>query len=502
MLRFYNLIFKIASIKLGVAALFIQILVACGGGGSSNSGVVDIQVGNNNPIEGSLQNPFPEELLKASNNFSPNGFVKSTASGRVYDFRQGLLSQSFVLSNVDDVQISVRTTSQLNTIISPYGMQNITYSYQRENSGSVYLGQSSLAFQYEWVTKNVTDSWAKGINGSGVRIAVLDDFTVDEISDLQLGLFDSDCYDVPYSQINLYFCPSISLLSYELTHGKQVSDIISGSESNYDGAVVYYGPYKINPFSYNENGVLTQYQRINISSSSPRYGIAFGAGTTTSREDYITHQKNTNGIFDQFKKWTSGNDFVSNNFKKSQVVNLSLGGTSSNPVANKNTYTNQLIFANSTEGIPDALFIKAAGNNSCNISSTNCDPINAVLYNSPSYKNKTLIVGALSNGLIASYSNKAGNYSNRFLVADGRGVQTSDGSYVEGTSFAAPRVSGYAALIRQKYPNLKAEDVADILLNTASWDSRWGLKNATTQAVYGQGIVNLERALNPIGMLP
>ena len=86
-------------------------------------------------------------------------------------------------------------------------------------------------------------------------------------------------------------------------------------------------------------------------------------------------------------------------------------------------------------------------------------------------------------------------------MADGRGIQRPDGSYDEGTSFAAPRVAGYAAILRQKFPNLDAAQTASILLDTAQWTSAWGARDAGTQAVYGQGEAKLRRALAPVGSL-
>jgi subtilisin family serine protease len=71
-----------------------------------------------------------------------------------------------------------------------------------------------------------------------------------------------------------------------------------------------------------------------------------------------------------------------------------------------------------------------------------------------------------------------------------------------GTSFAAPRVAGYVAILRQKYPNLSAADAASIILSTAKWNTAWGPKNAANQAIYGQGEADLGHALAAIGALP
>lgn len=181
---------------------------------------------------------------------------------------------------------------------------------------------------------------------------------------------------------------------------------------------------------------------------------------------------------------------------------MSLGGTSSNIVSNQSLYAAQLNYANASV-VPDIVFVKAAGNTSCTINLNNCDPSNSVFYNSPQYKAKSIIVGALTQagGSIASYSNKAGTYADIFLVADGRGIYDSTtGTYDMGTSFAAPRVAGYAAILRQKFANLNAEKSASILLDTARYDTLTCHPNCNP-AIYGKGEASLSRALAPVGRL-
>ena len=102
---------------------------------------------------------------------------------------------------------------------------------------------------------------------------------------------------------------------------------------------------------------------------------------------------------------------------------------------------------------------------------------------------------------LAAYSNRAGSHAERFIVADGRSFQGADGSFVEGASFAVPRVSDYAVFLRQKFPNLNAPPTASIILDTAQWQSAWGEKNGANQAVYGQGEASLAHALAPVGAL-
>ena len=74
-------------------------------------------------------------------------------------------------------------------------------------------------------------------------------------------------------------------------------------------------------------------------------------------------------------------------------------------------------------------------------------------------------------------------------------IETGDGyGTYSGTSMAAPAVSGAAAVVKSAAPHLTAREVVDILLRTAT-----DLGAPGTDPVYGRGLVNLARALQPIG---
>jgi len=112
----------------------------------------------------------------------------------------------------------------------------------------------------------------------------------------------------------------------------------------------------------------------------------------------------------------------------------------------------------------------------------------ATMYNS-AYKNGVIIVGALgTDGNIASYSATAGAAADRFVVDYGTST-----SIYSGTSYSAPRVAGYAAIIKQKYPNATGSQIATAILNTAVLKSGWD------PAIYGKGQVDLTAALKYLG---
>jgi len=111
-----------------------------------------------------------------------------------------------------------------------------------------------------------------------------------------------------------------------------------------------------------------------------------------------------------------------------------------------------------------------------------------------------IFVGALnSNGTsaspasLASYSNVAGANStvqNQFLVVGVEGTKT--GLY--GTSFAAPIVSGYAAIVGSKFTKATATQVTNQLLNTARTDTIVGYN----PAMHGRGEASISRAIAPV----
>ena len=111
-----------------------------------------------------------------------------------------------------------------------------------------------------------------------------------------------------------------------------------------------------------------------------------------------------------------------------------------------------------------------------------------------------LFVGALnSNGstsrpaTLASYSNFAGSdptVQKQFLVVGVEGTKT--GLY--GTSFAAPLITGYSAILGSKFNSATPTQVANQLLMTARRDT---LADYST-AKYGRGEASLTRALAPV----
>ncbi|MFM7801304.1 MAG: S8 family serine peptidase [Limnohabitans sp.] len=134
----------------------------------------------------------------------------------------------------------------------------------------------------------------------------------------------------------------------------------------------------------------------------------------------------------------------------------------------------------------DAVITKAAGNDSI---LAEYEPLNWFLAKDSVVNERLLIVGALNKaGSVdapadkASYSNTAGNdsdVSSRFLLASGTipfgyrsvAIDSVPTELLHGTSFAAPRVAGYVAILRSKFPNLSGKQSASIMLDTAGYET-------------------------------
>ena len=210
---------------------------------------------------------------------------------------------------------------------------------------------------------------------------------------------------------------------------------------------------------------------------------------------------------DTKQQWANISGAMTNSSKSSKVINLSLGANIPN---NDLSLSDMLavLDASPYTSAPDAVFTVAAGNNSgpCNKSESKqvfngCNTVAVNLaYRAPT-KNSTLVVGALdSDGkAIAKYSNRAGLLAQRYLLAPGdSGYADTSNVGIAGTSFAAPRVAGAAAILRGMFPKLSAADIANALLLSADKDINGdGTPDFTgVNDTHGHGKLDLIRAIN------
>ncbi|MBT3195735.1 MAG: S8 family serine peptidase [Candidatus Ruthia sp.] len=181
-----------------------------------------------------------------------------------------------------------------------------------------------------------------------------------------------------------------------------------------------------------------------------------------------------------------------------KVINASFGASS----ITASTANKWLLAHNS-----DIVSVHAAGNSSLS------DPgYGAKLPVDAGYEalENTLIavVATDSSNVIASYSNKCGVAKNWCMAAPGSSVYStvdttdttdadSDGyNTYNGTSMAAPHVSGAVAVLRSKWPSKTAAETVTILYDTAT-----DLGAVGVDVVYGRGLLNLDNAVYAQGAL-
>ncbi len=130
---------------------------------------------------------------------------------------------------------------------------------------------------------------------------------------------------------------------------------------------------------------------------------------------------------------------------------------------------------------------------------------------------RVIIVGAwdVDKNAIATYSNRAGSIcrsvvnrqckdlyrvSDFYILAPGNAftsAKTGDTYNIQtGTSQAAAAVSGSVAVISQMWPYMKGENIVKLLMVTANKDLP-----GYDKEVFGQGLLDLERATRPVGTL-
>ncbi len=120
----------------------------------------------------------------------------------------------------------------------------------------------------------------------------------------------------------------------------------------------------------------------------------------------------------------------------------------------------------------DVILINSAGNDGKNIDMYDCYPVDYVV--NKEYANNFITVGALNTSLDKTLPAYFSNYGKKNVDVFAPGVNiyttSTNNTYknVDGTSFAAPIVAGVAAVLRSRYPKLKASQVKKIILESGN----------------------------------
>ncbi|MCK5622839.1 MAG: S8 family serine peptidase, partial [Alphaproteobacteria bacterium] len=296
------------------------------------------------------------------------------------------------------------------------------------------------------------DVYAKGASGAGVVVAVVDS----GIDTAHVEL------DSKISGASTDIAAPGTPLGDELGHGTMVAGVIAAER--------------------NDIGT---------------HGVAFGSTILALRTDDRNPDGTSTGTFTV----TDITAAISYAAGKAHVINISLGVTGTqlgDPFGNPDeqaAFEQALIDAMAA----DAIIVIATGNDSAPEASLPAAYAGDTTVNA---SGQMVAVGAVNNAgdALADFSNYCGLAMDYCLVAPGEGIWTDyPGNsliYVSGTSFAAPYVSGSAALLIQLWPTLLPSEVVQILLTTAT-----DMGDPGVDVVYGWGLLNLSAAILPTGTL-
>ena len=188
--------------------------------------------------------------------------------------------------------------------------------------------------------------------------------------------------------------------------------------------------------------------------------------------------------------------------RNADIVNLSIGESGwTFSEGWRDVFTDNVV----TRRGDDTLFVFAAGNDGlaqdADVDWTGAVPV----------ENLIIVGSANPMGWLSGFSNRPGEacfttdgacedghrLMDRFLIAPGELVLVEDGfggvRRMSGTSFAAPLVSGAAALVKGRWNWLDAPDVADVLLESA-----FDLGAPGTDPVFGRGLLSIDGAMAPL----
>ena len=177
-------------------------------------------------------------------------------------------------------------------------------------------------------------------------------------------------------------------------------------------------------------------------------------------------------------------------FDKLDIVNHSYGYTNHYNLADTNGFSN--VIARNYNQAPNALHIYAAGNNAgvCPLGpeTTKCSGFKDVIDNGNEHLLNDLIVVTST----AIGSQHAGDVAEHTITTTPYDFESANG----GTSAAAPKVAGVAALVMHKFPNLDIQGVKEKILSGAEDIGAPG-----TDRRYGRGYLSVTGALSPTGTL-
>lgn len=298
---------------------------------------------------------------------------------------------------------------------------------------------------YSWMHPDISAAWNDGYTGQGVSITVIDDFSSSDFLTGRVQDIDGDKQEDIQS----------------FTHGGWTAlqaSLVAPGATMYEQDFTARGAVKL---------------RSGFNVLSLSYGMLTTAGYSV---DQIRWGRREQSIVDAASAGTA-------------LVSKSAGNTwglaVGEPFVDGNGNTLQDYLALDLIGTPSTIFVGALVDNPDSVSTGVMASYSTIAGSNPLVQAQFLVVGVEAGGTI---SDEFANY--------GASCGSTLGTCLYGTSFAAPIVSGYAAIVSSKFPGATPTQVANQLLQTAREDTIFGYNSS----VHGQGEASLSRALAPISI--
>ena len=316
--------------------------------------------------------------------------------------------------------------------------------------GSVYLSEKSRRVVC------ASSAYARGATGNGIQVAVVDTGVDADHSDINANMVSfTSGSDTVNSDDNA---------SDDHGHGSHVAGIIAAEKNDSGMHGIAYDADIYAFKAFNSSG----------SATDTSTGTAFGLIEAIAAIDIVNNS------------WGTNVDCSSASQCRSLV------GTT--------TYDN---WEDMAQLSTPKINVFAAGNDSETQPSVECQ---AMAYNTDISAVSVCVVAisyselGKDNGNLATFSNHCGKVSSYCIAAPGDRIYslTESGGYTfsNGTSMAAPMVSGGLALVMQEFSSLTPAQVVSRLLSTATDSGEY-----SQTSIYGHGLMNLNGATAAIAKL-
>lgn len=340
-------------------------------------------------------------------------------------------------------------------------------------------------------------AYARGANGNGVVIGIVDDGIDQRHREFLGGKITEITYASGYTP-NYDSCPSgfgSPCLADVNRHGTTVGGVLVGRRQEAAGSVAMHG------IAYGAKLAVT--------------GIRLGSGSPDTRyssaEITDSEPSSADSFFANIFNWLNSRVAVAN---MSFIRTNSIVGTGREKLLRSFPTAIEALKQTDTNRADRTVYVWSAGNAGNSNFADDTVKSNVLLYAGfplriTELQGQFIAVVAVdtTTGVIAPYSNRCG-LSKAFCLAAPGTVQApvpdiicgsiGSGCYarsVSGTSYSAPLVAGGFALLKQYYRGqLGSHEIVNRLLTTANDDGIYA-----NEDIYGQGLMDLDAATRPVG---